>query len=136
MCERLGAPMSADALIGFTGFVGSNLAAQRPFAFAYNSKNIAEIENRTFDLLIFAGADSRKWLANQRPAEDWASIQRAIAPLGSVSAQQAVLISTIDVIPVTESDRGELANCDTGETSPYGRNRRLLEVHFLQRFPH
>ena len=126
--------MSASALVGFTGFVGSNLAAQHPFESTYNSRNIGDIAGRTFELLVFAGAGSKKWWANEHPIEDWVSIQKAIDPLAAVRAHQAVLISTIDVIPATESAKGELANCDIGETSAYGRNRRRLEELFVRQF--
>ena len=53
-----------DALIGYTGFVGSNLEATHEFGARYNSKNIAEIEGQSFGHLVCAGAPAKKWYAN------------------------------------------------------------------------
>jgi len=36
------------ALVGYTGFVGSNLRVQYPFDDLYNSKNIADIEGKEY----------------------------------------------------------------------------------------
>ena len=38
-----------NALIGFSGFVGSSLLKQTEFEHLYRSINIADIENNTFD---------------------------------------------------------------------------------------
>ena len=38
-----------NCLIGYTGFVGSNLNSQAQFENLYNSKNIDTIENQEFD---------------------------------------------------------------------------------------
>ena len=51
----------SSAIIGNTGFVGSNLIRQRHFDAFYNSKNI---ETKSFDLVICAGVPAVKWLAN------------------------------------------------------------------------
>ena len=37
----------ASALIGYTGFVGSNLLRQRAFDATFNSKNIEQISGRS-----------------------------------------------------------------------------------------
>ena len=66
----------ADALIGYTGFVGSNLLRQRAFDATYNSKNIGDIAGREFELLVCAGAPAAKWLANSKPDEDAANLDR------------------------------------------------------------
>jgi hypothetical protein len=123
------------ALVGHTGFVGSNLLQQRGFEGLYNSRNIGDIAGSAFDLLVFSGAQSKKWWANQHPGEDWAGIQSAIRPLASVKAAKAVLISTIDVIPPAESAKGEAADCDDDKMHAYGRNRRALERTFVELFP-
>jgi nucleoside-diphosphate-sugar epimerase len=126
--------MSA-ALVGHTGFVGSNLARQHRFEQFYNSRNIGEVAGQAFDLLVFAGAQSKKWWSNANPDEDWAGIRSAIDAVAAARAKKAVLISTIDVIPVSQSARGELADCDTEPMQPYGRHRRALEKAFVAQFP-
>ena len=40
--------MNNDALIGYSGFIGSNLINQREFSFLFNSKNISDIKYKTF----------------------------------------------------------------------------------------
>ena len=72
---------SENALVGYTGFVGSNLLKQHPFQHLYNSKNISDIAGKSFDLLVFSGAQAVKWWANQNPEEDRAKIQSALDPL-------------------------------------------------------
>ena len=50
-----------DALIGYTGFVGSNLEATHEFGAKFNSRNITEIEGQSFGHLVCAGAPAKKW---------------------------------------------------------------------------
>lgn len=85
-----------SALIGHTGFVGGNLARQRHFDEFYNSQNIEDIRGREFDLVICAGAPGTKWIANERPEEDWAKIGRLMQVVPFIKARRFVLISTID----------------------------------------
>jgi len=119
-----------NALIGFTGFVGSNLAAQFHFDSLFNSSNIGSISGKSFDLLVFAGAQAKKWWANENPEADWIGIQKAIDPLSSVTAAKAVLISTVDVLPPANRNADELADCDPAAQIGYGHNRIRLEEAF------
>jgi hypothetical protein len=59
-----------DALIGHSGFVGTNLHRQRPFDYLYNSKNIGDICGRSFELIVCAGipAASLRPLSGAGPA--------------------------------------------------------------------
>lgn len=122
-----------DALIGFTGFVGSNLARQHQFGALFNSKNIDEIRDQQFDTLVFSGARAVKWWANQNAEEDWRGIDAALQPLGSVRARQAILISTIDVLPNIPGAK-EDCDCAGFENHAYGTNRLRLEVEFSKLF--
>ena len=65
-----------NALIGFSGFVGSTLLKQTHFSALYRSTNIHEIENRKFDVVVCAGAPAQKWIANRDPAVDRKSVVR------------------------------------------------------------
>lgn len=56
-----------DALVGYSGFVGSVLLKQKKFNALYRSTNIDEIKNRSFDTVVCAGAPAVKWLANKYP---------------------------------------------------------------------
>ena len=63
------------ALIGYTGFVGSNLARQLRFDATYNTSNIESIAGEEFDLLVCAGVRAEKWIANANPDADRAGIR-------------------------------------------------------------
>ena len=117
---------ASRCLIGATGFVGSNLAAQAPFDLAVSRANIADAYGRHFDLVVCAGAPAAKWLANADPEGDRRNLASLVASVRSIEAKRIVLISTVDVfaraIDVTEDD-----DADDGEPTAYGRNRRWLE---------
>ena len=89
-----------DALVGYTGFVGSNLLRQRPFDDLYNSKNIEDIAGRQYELLVCSGAPAEKWKANREPEQDLENIKRLLGCLERVSARAVVVVSTVDVYPV------------------------------------
>ncbi len=123
-----------DALIGHTGFVGSNLLAQREFAHLFNSATIGGIDGRHFDNLVCAGVSAVKWWANQNPDEDRARIEGLMRHLETIRVRNFTLISTIDVydppLGVTERDLPVLAGLHA-----YGRNRAMLEDFVAKHFP-
>jgi nucleoside-diphosphate-sugar epimerase len=118
---------SGDALIGYTGFVGSNILAQHTFGSLYNSQNIQDIQNQNFRLVVCAGAPGTKWIANKNPEQDLAAIKKLISSLEKVQCQKLLLISTIDVYaqPVKRADEDTAIRPEA--LTPYGRHRRLLE---------
>lgn len=124
---------SPDALIGHTGFVGSNLDRDWAFQARFNSSNIAEIRGRHFGTVVCAGVSAVKWLANKEPQEDWARLEGLIGHLDTISCDQFVLVSTVDVyahpVSVTEDDIP-----DPAAAQPYGKHRRMLEQWVEQRF--
>jgi len=123
-----------DALIGYTGFVGSNLRQQHEFRGLYRSTNIESVRGQRFETLVFSAAQAKKWWANLHPDEDWAGIQAALAPLASVRAEHVVLISTIDVLPLgVPAD--EATPIETGPHA-YGQNRLRLERELSRLFEH
>jgi hypothetical protein len=126
--------MSATALIGCTGFVGGQLMRQRPFDHLYHSKNIGEIADKTFDLVVCAGVSAVKWKANKEPEADWRQIQILLDALSGVKAGCFVLISTIDVYPDPRNvDEG--LDLSGAENHPYGRHRYRVEEFVRSRFP-
>jgi nucleoside-diphosphate-sugar epimerase len=123
----------ANALIGYTGFVGSNLLRQAPFEGRYNTKNVEAIAGQTYDLVVVAGAPAEKWKANRNPEADGKAIGRLTAALEQVNAAQVVLISTVDVYPdPVEVDEG--TELDAEKATPFGRHRFGLEVFLAARF--
>lgn len=115
-----------DELVGYSGFVGSNLKMQHPFGALYNSKNIENAFGTKPDLCVYAGVRAEKFLANNKPAADMASIQNAIENIKKIDAKRFVLISTIDVFlnpyGVDENTAVSIDNLPA-----YGCNRYYLE---------
>lgn len=122
-----------NALIGFSGFVGSTLLKQAQFSELYRSTSIHEIENREFDMVVCAGAPAQKWVANRDPVDDRKKIDTLIDHLRTIKCKTFILISTVDVykepIGVDESTPVE----ETG-LHAYGLHRRLLEKFVEQHF--
>jgi nucleoside-diphosphate-sugar epimerase len=122
-----------NALIGYSGFVGSTLRRQAHFSALYRSTNIHEIENHEFDVVVCAGAPAQKWIANREPADDRKKIDLLISHLRTVKCKKFILISTVDVfkepIGVDESTL-----VDEAGLHPYGLHRRLLEKYVEQSF--
>ena len=115
--------MSRSGLIGHTGFVGGTLMRARDWDALYNSANITEIADESFDLLVCAGVSAVKWLANKDPEADRAGIKRLTDPLSTVRAREVVLISTIDVYPDPARGGDEGTVIDPAVNHPYGRHR-------------
>ena len=132
--RRRGEILDGSAIIGHTGFVGGNLVRQRRFDAVYNSRNIGTIRGRGFELLVFAGAQSKKWWANQHPEADWAGIENALGALREVEVGRVVLISTVDVLPNLDG-ADEDREVHGLENHAYGRNRLRLEDELRARFP-
>jgi nucleoside-diphosphate-sugar epimerase len=119
------------ALIGYTGFVGSNLLRELPFERLYRSANIEAIAGEHFDLVVCAGAPAAKWKANQDPAADRACLGRLMAALEGVTAEHFVLISTVDVYGQAN---GVDEDYPPAGATPYGLHRRELEQFVSRRF--
>ncbi|MDX8396916.1 MAG: hypothetical protein R8K49_01200, partial [Mariprofundaceae bacterium] len=92
----------------------------------YNSKNFYEMEAQEYDLVVCAGVSAVKWLANKEPEKDLASIKSLEDVLATIDAKQFVLISSIDVYPVTQ-DKNEDFDCSSMENHAYGTHRLAFE---------
>lgn len=121
-----------SCLVGYSGFVGSNLKNQIQFDILINSKNAVEFRNQNLNYLVFSGARAEKWKANQNPNSDSAHIDELINMASTVKADRAVLISTVDVYSETsEKNESDLA---TAKNHAYGENRLRLETFFSAHF--
>jgi nucleoside-diphosphate-sugar epimerase len=121
------------ALIGHTGFVGSNLLRQTSFTQQFNSKTIGSIAGHAFDQVVCCGAPAEKWKANQNPIADWENLERLMTCLERVTTRQVILISTIDVFdaPVGVDEGSPI---DPLRVCAYGKHRGLLEKFITARF--
>ncbi len=122
------------ALIGYTGFVGATILRYAGFTHRYNSKNVEDLVNHAFGLVVCAGVSAVKWQANADPATDQAAIQRLITALDRIEATELVLVSTIDVYPDPAAGGTEATPIDPAANHAYGRHRYALEQWCRQRF--
>ena len=122
------------ALVGYTGFVGSNIFANGKIDKAFNSKNIAEAFGLEPDLLIYAGLRAEKYLANSAPEKDMELILQAQENIKKIAPKRLVLISTIDVIknPTLKDENCEI---ETDGLQAYGLNRYRLECWVRENYP-
>lgn len=120
-------------LIGYTGFVGGSLMNQTDFDSLYNSKNIEEIKNKKFELIVCAGAPAVKWKANQEPEADLENINKLIGNLKTVTTDFMILVSTVDVYanPVMVDEDTLI---DPNHLEPYGKHRYILEEFVRNHF--
>ncbi|SEQ35853.1 sugar nucleotide-binding protein [Butyrivibrio sp. TB] len=124
------------ALVGYTGFVGSNIYDRSDGAIdaVYNSKNIEQAFGTSPDALIYAGLRAEKYLANNAPQKDMELIQQAEYNISRIMPKRLVLISTIDVFknPVDVTENSEI---ETRDLHAYGYNRYELELWVRRNFP-
>ena len=131
-----------NALIGYTGFIGSNLLNFDNNLIKYNSKNIHKIKNQKFNLVICAGTSSKIWLAKKKPLEDKRKIKNLMNNLKFIKANKFVLISTCEIYGNKKNCLENNDNVQNINTN-YGLNRYLLEKfvekkfnnHFILRLP-
>lgn len=122
------------SLVGYTGYVGSNIYANGSFDGVYNSKNIEEAYGTNPDLLIYSGVRAEKYLANNAPEKDMELIEHAQCNIAKINPKKLVLISTIDVFkdPRNVDENSEI---DTENLHPYGYNRYQLECWVRKNYP-
>jgi len=118
--------MGKDILVGYTGFVGSNIALARDFDGLFNSKNIERAFGLNPDLLIYSGVPSAMYLANNFPEKDKEVIENAKINIKKINPKVTVLISTIAVYdnPVGADENTVI---DSEKISAYGKNRLNFE---------
>lgn len=127
-----------NAIIGYTGLVGSNLlsqlqASKKEQLDLYNSSNINESANKEYDLVYVSAIQAQKWWANQNPEQDKALIESLLLMLAKIRCRKLILISTVDVYdPPTTGDENTSINDDI---HAYGKNRRFAEIEITKLFP-
>lgn len=121
-------------LCGFTGFVGSNILNQFAVDVKYNSKNIAQIQNKEFELLIISSIPAVKWYANLRPELDLQIINEQLELYKSVKANKVVIISTIDVYDDFTKCPDEDYVIDESKLDYYGKHRLFFEKEMRKQF--
>lgn len=121
-----------NALIGFSGFIGSTLLSQANFSARYRSTTISEIDGKSFDTVVCAGAPAQKWIANRNPTADLQNINMLIEHLKTIRCKNFILISTVDVFKNSVGMTESSLVIEDG-LHAYGLHRRKLEI-FVQNF--
>lgn len=114
-----------EFLVGYTGFVGSNISDEHHFTKCFNSKNISEAFGLNPNLLVYCGIPAQKFIANSNPDEDFNIILNAIENIKKINPKKIVLISTIDVYnnPINVDEENDFVV----SKDAYGKNRKFLE---------
>jgi len=122
-----------SALIGYTGFVGSNILSQHQFDNTYNSKNIENMAGQEFDLVVSAANRSEMWKINQDPSRDLEEINKYISVISKTKIKKLVLISTVGVYdnPIGVDEDSAI---NEEKLTPYGANRLYLEKYCKENF--
>ncbi len=119
------------ALVGYSGFVGSNLKSRANFDGLYNSKNIGEAFGSSPDVLYYSGLAAEKFLADKFPEKDKEKVEQAAKNICAINPKRVVLISTVDVYSQTDNlTEDELIPAQ----NPYGKNRLWLENFVKENF--
>ena len=122
-----------EFIVGYTGFVGSNIIANHTFDGMFNSKNVKEAYGKQPDLLVYSGVPAEMFLANQNPEADKARMDEAIENIKQIQPKKIVLISTIAVYH-NPNETDEDYEIDESELSAYGANRLYLEKWVEEHF--
>ncbi len=115
-----------EYIVGYTGFVGSNIVANHTFDGMFNTKNIEESFGGNPDLLVYSGVRAEMFLANQNPAADLALMDEAIENIKRIHPKKIVLISSIAVYQNLDNV-DEDYEIDETKLTAYGANRLYLE---------
>ena len=121
-----------ESLVGYTGFVGSNIFNKHYFDKLYDSKNIKDAYNTSPDLMVFCGLPAEKFMANKFPMEDQKRIEEACNNIRKINPKKIVLISSADVYSTMNKDEDFDLNGENNE--PYGKNRLKLEEFVKNNF--
>ena len=125
-----------NALIGYTGFIGSNLLKDKKFSFSFkfNSKNIEKIKNKIFNNVVCAATYSKIWVANKNPKKDKKNIFKLINNLKKIKVNNFILISTIEVFGKNNNKNENNKIILNKYNSAYCNNRIYLENFVKRKF--
>ncbi|KAI9105559.1 xylose isomerase-like protein [Phlyctochytrium arcticum] len=126
-----------SALVGYTGLVGSNLRLQRTFTDLYNSKNVTDLKDTSYDVVYFAACPAEKWKINQQPEQDLATLTGLRDIVKTIKPKLFVLISTIDVYNLNVEDQDESTDLSASIKGhhAYGKHRFWFEQWIRELFP-
>ena len=121
------------SLVGYTGFVGSNLNLNGEFQGLYNSKNIGEAFETCPDILVYSGVPRQKFIANKYPERDFEIVKNAFENIKKINPKKVVLISSVDVYK-EPNGKDEDRIMETRGLRRYGKDRLWLENNVSDSF--
>ena len=126
-------------LVGYTGFVGSNIyaRARNRIDGVFNSHNIEKAYGLEPELLVYAGLRAEKFLANSAPERDLELILQAEENIRQINPRKLILISNVDVYtnPVGVTEESPVLGKEGTGIQPYGLNRYYLEAWVRKNYP-
>lgn len=109
------------AIIGHTGFIGTNMSSAVQ-ADRFSSSNIDIIKEREYDTIYCCAPGATKWMINKEPEKDLQNIRNLIQIIEKTSCKRFVLFSTIDVMTFKNA-------------VSYGGNRLIFEEDLQKIYP-
>ena len=85
------------AIIGHTGFIGSNMAKMVQ-ADKFSSSNIHKIKEKEYETIYCCAPGATKWMINKAPEKDFQNIESLSHIIEKTNCKRFVLFSTIDVM--------------------------------------
>lgn len=125
--------MTNEYLVGYTGFVGSNIASEHSFSGLFNSVNIREAYGGKPEILVYAGVPAEMYSAVQNPEKDMDAIKQAMNNIEQINPKHILLISTVAVYSETKGV-DEDTQISPEVLTPYGANRFILEQWVSESF--
>ena len=125
--------MKTVAVIGASGFVGSAFVRQALGRFQVTEvtrDSYEEHQGKTFDVVVDASGNSRKYLADESPLLDFdASVRQRLRTIIDFPAATHVHVSSVDVYSDLSSEdlTREETLIDRSRQSPYGFHKLLAE---------
>ena len=121
------------SIVGYSGFVGSNLCAAYDFDGKYDKDNIKEAFGTNPDVLLYSGVPAQKFIANKFPDQDFETVVEALDNMKKINPKKVVLISSVDVYK-EPNGKNESSFMDKENLHPYGANRLWLEEQVKENF--
>ncbi len=122
-----------DALIGISGFIGSNIAMRFGTITPITRTDLQENHRKyDVDILYIAAPSADKWKIASNPENDLANIRTLSFQIkNSIRAQKVVLFSTVDVYKNISDSTEE---SDVLSSYSYGGNRFIFESEIRAAF--
>ena len=114
------------SIVGYSGFVGSNLCASFNFDGKYDKSNVTTAFGTNPDVLYYSGVPAQKFIANKFPEQDFETVVEALDNMKKINPKKVVLISSVDVYK-EPNGKNESSFMDKENLHPYGANRLWLE---------